>query len=125
MSRFVAYLGGMTNAKTPSHATPAYVSARIRKILAGQGWPLHKMSGRYSSYFNAQTGTGGYYARKLGCSKTVTVGYSAPYGNGRSIDLPAGFAKQKVADAVALLKGLGYRIDDRGWIDCDGYDNLY
>lgn len=123
MSRFGAYFEGMSNTpKTPAHTTPAYVCARIRQILKKQGWPMHKMSGRYSAYFNAQVGTGGYYVRRLGYSKTVTVGYSAPYGNGRSIDLPAGVAAQKVADAVALLRGMGYRIDDRGWIDCDSYD---
>jgi hypothetical protein len=110
--------------KITAHTTPAYVCARIRKILAAQGWPLHKMSGRYAAYFNAQTGTGGYSVTKLGCSKTVTVSYRAPYGNGRSIDLPHGVAAQKVADAVALLRGRGYRIDDRGWIDCD-HNDLY
>lgn len=109
--------------RTPAHSTPGYVAARIRKILAAQGWPLHKMSGRYAPFCNRQTGTGGYTVRRLGFSKTVTVNFVAAYGNGQSARLPQGLAAQKVADAVALLRGLGYRIDDRGWIDCDHGDN--
>ena len=109
--------------KTPSHSNPRYVTARVRKLFAARGWPLHKMTGRYQSFGGSQTGSEGFYAAKVGCSKSVSIGYSGSYADGRSRMLPAGFARGRVAEAIEYLRSLGYRVSDIGWIECDCYDD--
>ncbi len=108
--------------KAPSHSSPAYVCKAIKKILKSKGWPLHTMSGRYTPFCNTQVGTEGFSVRKVGCSKSVSVYYSAGYGDGRSREIPRDYRKAKETEAWALLKELGYRISDIGWIECEGYD---
>lgn len=109
--------------KTPSHANPKYVTARIRKLLAARGWPLSTKSGRYQPFGGTQVVTEGFDASKVGCSKSVSIRYCPALRNGRSSDLPKGVAAARVAEAVEYLRSLGYRVDDRGRIECDGYDD--
>ncbi len=106
-----------------SHSTPAYVSSRIRAIFKKQGWPLHKMSGRYSPFCNTQTGTEGYSARKVGCSKTVAIHYTGGYVSGRPLPISSETMTEKKTAAIALLRSLGYRVADNGFINCDHYDD--
>lgn len=106
--------------KTPSHSNPRYVCARIRKILAAQGWPLSKTSGVYSPFGGSKTvTTEGYYAYKVGVSKRVTVNYT--FGSRSFCDREV--RRAKLYEAVELLRGLGYRITEDGRIECDYYDN--
>lgn len=109
--------------RTPSHYTPAYVCRAIRKIFAARGMPLYKVAGRYTPYFSQQCATEGYSVQKIGCSKTVCVSYNAARTNGRAHNLPKEVRLQKEREARELLASLGYRIDERGWIECDHYDD--
>lgn len=103
----------------PTQSTPAYVAARIRKLFAAKGWPIHKMSGRYSPFYSTQTGTEGFAVYRIGCSKTIGISYSGAYANGRTVDLPRGYAKERQAEAIEYLRSLGYRVDELGRIECE------
>ncbi len=108
---------------TPSHSTPRYVAARVRKLLAAKGWPLRKVTGRYQPFASRQTWTEGFYVHKVGVSKSVSIGYGSKYAHGTVDSLPRRLAHAKVSEAIAYLRDLGYRVDDRGWIECDAYDD--
>lgn len=110
------------SAPKPAHTNPSYVCRRIRQILKAAGYPLHKASGRYSPFGGTKTATEGYDVTKVGCSKSVSVSYSPAYAEGRSSALPKETRRAALADARKLLTDLGYRIDERGWIECDNYD---
>ena len=109
-------------AKVPSHSCPRYVSARIRKILAAKGFPMHKMTGRYAAFGGSQRGTEGFSASKVGCSKRVGVHYYGAYSGGGSHHVPREVRQARMAEAIAHLRSLGYRVDDAGYVDCDHYD---
>ena len=105
--------------KTPSHSSPSYVCARIRKLFAAKGWPLHKVSGRYTPFGGGQTSTEGFAITKVGCSKSVAIHY-----HGASPDYLSREVKQaRRIEAAEYLRSLGYCVSDIGWIECDGYDS--
>jgi hypothetical protein len=108
--------------KTPSHSCPSYVIARVKKILAAKGWPLQKKTGRYSAFNSTVVATEGFSVHKVGVGKMVAVGYSPAHSHGREHALARGVARSRVAEAVEHLRALGYRIDGRGWIECEGHD---
>jgi hypothetical protein len=85
---------------------------------------MQKTTGRYAPYAgNTKVSTEGYEVSKVGCSKTVSVSYYGAYEGGRSLpSLEKGVASAKVAEAIEYLRSLGYRVDDRGWVECDNYD---
>lgn len=109
--------------RAPSHSCPRYVAARVRKLLAARGWPLHKMVGRYHPFAATQRGTEGFSVTKVGVSKSVAIHYQASYEHGRSRTLPTGHARARVQEAIEYLRSLGYRVDDKGWIECEAYDD--
>jgi len=109
--------------KTPAHTNPSYVCRRIRAILRQQGWPMHRMQGRYQPFCNEQVGTEGYSITKVGCSKSVALHYDSPYAAGRTIDVGIEKRQAMMHQAIALLRSKGYRITDVGWIECDRYDD--
>jgi hypothetical protein len=109
--------------KKPSVSTPRYACAQIRKILKAQGWPMYKISGRYSAYGAPQDRTEGYQVSKVGCSRKVVVRYAH---NPNLMFNPAEERAERTerdAAAITLLRGLGYAVDDRGYIECAGYDD--
>ena len=110
-------------AKAPAHTSPRYVAARVRKILAAQGWPLSKSTGQYSVFGGGTKRiTEGYRVHRVGVSRYVAVTYNEGYANGRGRNLPRGVALAKAQEAWTCLRSLGYRVNDVGWIECD-YDD--
>lgn len=111
--------------KPPSVSTPAYVCARLRRAFRAKGWPLHVMRGRYSPYFNQQSGTEGYVIKKVGCSKGVTIHYCGAYRNGSSMDVQREVRQARETEAWALVEKLGYTISNPHGlrtIQCEFYD---
>jgi len=108
--------------KKPSHSAPRYVIARVKKILAAQGWPIARKTGRYSPFGSTVHISEGYRVTRVGVGRSVTIHYEATHYHGRSHDLPRGVRREKDQAAWDLLRSLGYRIDDKGWIECDNYD---
>jgi hypothetical protein len=110
--------------KTPAHTNPTYVVARVKKLLAAKGWPIQRVSGRYAPFGGGtKEGTEGFHVSKIGCGKWVSVDYAAGFRCGYPSNLALGVVKAKREEAIAFLRELGYRIDERGWIECDGYDS--
>jgi len=112
----------LSTATAPSHSCPSYVIARVKKLLAAQGWPIAHKSGRYSPFGSTVVVTEGYRVQKVGCSKSVSVCFESEHFHGRSRDLPRETRRAREVEAIELLRSAGYRVDDRGWIECDGYD---
>ncbi len=108
--------------KTPAHTNPRYVAARVRKLLAAKGWPIRVVTGRYSPFDSKQVATEGFSVGKVGCGKHVAVDYTPSLRNGRGGDVPREVRAARRAEAFEYLRSLGYRVDERGWIDCDSYD---
>ena len=114
----------MKKLKTPSHSTPRYVVVRVRQLLAAKGWPLSVLKGRYEPFGGGtQRSAEGFRVSKIGCGKHVAVTYTAGHGGGRSYDLPRDVIRARTNEAIEYLRLLGYRIDERGWIQCDAYDD--
>lgn len=111
--------------KAPSHSNPRYLVSRIRKLLTAKGWPLHIVKGRYQPFGGGtQRADEGFGVSKIGVSKSVSISYCGAHSSiisGRL--LPVGFASARVNEAIEYLRSLGYRVDDRGWIECDNYDD--
>lgn len=121
----VSDMGKQANMTTraPSHSNPRYVVVRVRKLLAAKGWPLHIVHGRYEAFGGgSQAAAEGFSVTKVGCSKWVSIHYCGRHANGRSHELPPGFARTRKTEAIEYLRSLGYRVDERGWIECEGYD---
>jgi hypothetical protein len=83
---------------------------------------MHKMTGRYQAFGSTQTGTEGYSVHKMGVGKVVTIHYSGAYRNGSSVDVPREKRQERMRAAIDLLRSIGYSVDDRGWIECESYD---
>lgn len=109
--------------KPPSHSCPRYVVARVRTLLAAKGWPIHVVKGRYSAFSSTQHAAEGFSVSKVGCSKEVAIHYSGRLSEGRSHPLPRDISRARIAEAIEYLRSLGYRVDDKGWIKCDQYDD--
>lgn len=110
----------MPNAKRPTLSTPRYVASRMRGILRAAGFPMHRKEGRYRPFGNQQKVFPGMLVSRVGVSKTVAVSYSGDWhatGSQREAN------KATEARAFELLRSEGYPLDDRGWIQCEGYDN--
>jgi|SRR5215469_5846178 len=109
--------------KAPAHSSPRYLCQRIRKLFAAKGWPLRKVTGRYAPFVgNTQCANEGFEVHKIGCSKSIAISYVGGRDNGRYIDVPKEARCAREAEAWAYLRSLGYRVDEKGWIECDSYD---
>lgn len=106
--------------RAPVQSTPRYVCARIRKILAAQGWPMSKTTGAYSEFGGTQKTTKGFVVHKVGCSKSVAIHYSTPATWTGESDKRE---REEMQDkAWTLLRKLGYTLDEKGWLVCMNYD---
>ena len=115
----------MNASKKPSLSCPAYVCRRIRKILADAGLPMSKSTGCYSAFGGGtKRRTPGYSISKVGCSRHVALDFNVGHGGefGHHQRLRPGERGERLAVAIATLRDRGYPVDDRGWIECEGYD---
>src|SRR5215469_14042758 len=106
--------------KTPAHTNPRYVAARVRALLVANGWTIHTVTGRYSTFgATYQSAPEGFAVHKVGCSKKVSIDYLGALVRGRSTDVPKEVRRARKEEAFVYLRSLGYRVDLKGYIECD------
>jgi len=106
--------------KRPSHDLPSYVVARVRKLLRDRGLPVHVLRTEVDARGHRwRVAEEGYEVSTVGVSNYVAVCYEGARLRETTRPVSRETKVAKEAEVRALLTGLGYTLDERGWIVCE------
>ena len=102
--------------KTPSTFSSCDTARVVSRKLGKAGFEMSKKIDNWSR-------SKGFMVRRLGCSSTVYVDYWnyawVHNPSGSSCDSELKFNREKMQSVLKFLRGIGYQIDDKGYIQCE------
>lgn len=95
----------------PYPGTAAGVARAVSRTLRKAGYAMADTRDRYAW-------TEGLHVHRVGYSSTISVDYHVPSRSGISTEAGAR-RREKRAEAIAFLNGIGYRFAENGYMECE------